>query len=329
MSYSDYLRRQVINTPKVIDTQMRLPDASSFTWRTKLGATRENNRSVHVINNTFDPSSTPYNRRQVQSFPGSGFGGKVPDASSHTLSLGARSIGQDNFSGGRIVTNTLNAVEGCLTRPPASQVVSEYGNAEGRIAGLNMGYTRQRRGSGDNFVDNIGVCTAQFRPLTKSHFVDRIPDLKTRKIGTQSIDPGDSLGRQIVQNTIDCRITDTVVGKSDVVDSNGINLPVEKHVIPYNSYSPSPKNTVGSPENLVNRGFITGIQGPQTGGGNTPGSRAPIVGGVSVKPKASINHRGQATHTGIRYPRPYIPPTGAPARLRLNGPIFGTKEPRV
>jgi len=319
MSYSDYLRRQVINTPKVIDTQMRLPDASSFTWRTKLGATRENNRSVHVINNTFDPSSTPYNRRQVQSFPGSGFGGKVPDASSHTLSLGARSIGQDNFSINKIQTVPFNAAGGCLTRPPASQVVDQTGNADGSVAGLNMGYIRERS----------GVCTAQFRPLTKSHFVDTIPDLKTRKIGTQSRDPGDSLGRQIVQNTIDCTITDTVVGKSGVVDSNGINLPVEKHVIPYNSYSASPKNTVGSPQNLKNRGFITGIQGPQTGGGNTPGSRAAIVGGVSVKPKASITHRGQATHTGIRYPRPYIPPTGAPARLRLNGPIFGTKEPTV
>jgi hypothetical protein len=35
MSYTEYLRRSQINTPKVIDTQMRLPDASSFTWRVK------------------------------------------------------------------------------------------------------------------------------------------------------------------------------------------------------------------------------------------------------------------------------------------------------
>jgi hypothetical protein len=235
------------------------------------------------------------------------------------LSLGARSIGQDNFSGGRIVTNTVNAAGGCLTRPPASQVVDQTGNADGSIAGLNMGYIRERS----------GVCTAQFRPLTKSHFVDTIPELKTRKIGTQSIDPGDNLGRQIVQNRINCRITDTVAVKGSVVDSNGINLPVEKHVLPYNAYSPSPKNTVGSPQNLVNGAFITGIQGPQTGGGNTPGSRAPIVGGVSVKPKGSITHRGRAAPTRIPYPHPYVPPTRAPAHLRLNGPIFGTKELRV
>ena len=311
MSYTDYLRRKMINTPKVIDTQMRLPDASSFTWRTKLANTVVDART-HAINNTFDPSSTPYLRRQVQSFPSSGFGGRVPDASTYTMGRAAGALGQDNFSINKIQTVPFNAAGGCLTRPPASQVVDESGNAEGSVAGLNMGYIRERS----------GVCTAQFRPLTKSHFVDTIPDLKTRKTGTQSRDPGDGLGRQVVQNTINCTITDTVAGKSAVVDSNGINVAVAKADIPYNSYSPSPKNTVGSPQNLVNGAFITGIQGPQTGGGNTPGSRAPIVGGVSVKPKGSITHRGQATPSINRYPHPFVPPTGAPAHLRLNGPVF-------
>lgn len=311
MSYTDYLRRKLINTPQVIDTQMRLPDASSFTWRTKLANTVVDQRT-HAINNVFDPSSTPYLRRQVQSFPSSGFGGRVPDASTYTMGRAARALGEDNFSLNRIQTVPFNAAGGCLTRPPASQVVGETGNAEGSVAGLNMGYIRERN----------GVCTAQFRPQTKSHFVDTIPDLKTRKTGTQSRDPGDGLGRQIVQNTINCTITDTVVGKSAVVDSNGINLAVAKSVLPYNSYSRSPKNTVGSPQNLVNGAFITGIQGPQTGGGNTPGSRAPIVGGVSVKPKGSISHRGQATPSRNRYPHPFVPPNRAPAHLRLNGPVF-------
>jgi hypothetical protein len=311
----------MINTPKVIDTQMRLPDASSFTWRTKLANTVVDTRT-HAINNVFDPSSTPYLRRQVQSFASNGFGGRVPDASTYTMGRAARALGQDDFSLNRIQTVPFNAAGGCLTRPPASQVVGETGNADGSVAGLNMGYTRQRRGSRDIVVDNVGVCTAQFRPLTKSHFVDTIPDLKTRKTGTQLRDPGDGLGRQRVQNTISCTITDTVAGKSAAVDSNGINLAVAKNVLPYNSYSPSPKNTVGSPQNLVNGAFITGIQGPQTGGGNTPGSRAPIVGGVSVKPKGSITHRGQATPSRNRYPHPFVPPTGAPAHLRLNGPVF-------
>jgi hypothetical protein len=315
MSYTDYLRRKKINTPQVIDTQMRMPDASSFTWRTKLAATRVNQRSAHVINNTFDPSSTPYLRHQVLSYPGNGFGGKVQDASSYTLSLGATSIGKDNFTSGRIVTNTLNAAGGCLTRPPASQVVSEAGNAEESVVGLNMGY--------------VTTCNDGFYPLTKSHFVDTIPDLKTRKIGVKSRDPGDGLGRQIVQNTMTCTITDTVVAKSAIVDANGINLAEKKSVLPYNSYSAPPNNEVGSPRNLVHGAFITSRTGLQTGGGNTPGSRAPIVGGVSVKPKGTITHRGWATPSINRYPHPFVPPNNSPAHLRLNGPIFGTRVPKV
>ena len=140
MSYTDYLNRMKINTPKVIDTQMRMPDASSFTWRTKLRATRVNRRTDHVINNSQDIPAPRLFSPSVQSFAGSGFGGRVQDASSYTLSLSATAIGNDNFTRGRIVTNTLSASGGCLTRPPASQVVSQSGNAEGSVAGLNMGY---------------------------------------------------------------------------------------------------------------------------------------------------------------------------------------------
>jgi hypothetical protein len=192
----------------------------------------------------------------------------------------------------------VSAGGGCLTRPPASQVVSEFGNADGSVAGLNMGY--------------VTTCNDGFHPLTKSYFVDTIPDLKTRKIGVQVRDPGDGLGQQIVQNTVNCTTTDT----------RGVAINQLKSDVLYNSYSPTPKNTVGSPQNLVNGSFITSPTGPQVGGGNTPGSRAPIVGGVSVKPKGSITHRGWGGNTRMPYPRRYVPPRDAPPHLRLNGPIF-------
>jgi hypothetical protein len=297
MSYTDYLRRKLINTPKVIDTQMRLPDASSFTWRTKLANTVVDMRT-HVITNTNDPSVPNVASKAVVSYPSSGFGGRVPDASTYTMGQAARALGRDNFSLNRIQTNTVSAGGGCLTRPPASQVVSQAGNAEGSVAGLNMGY--------------VTTCNDGFHPLTKSYFVDTIPDLKTRKIGVQSRDPGDYLGRQIVQNTINCTTTDT----------SGVALNQLKADIPYNSYSPSPKNTIGSPQNLVNGAFITSPTGLQTGGGNTPGSRAPIVGGVSVKPKGTITHRGWGGRNRTPYPHAYVPPNGSRPHLRLNGPIF-------
>jgi len=295
MSYTDYLRRKLINTPVVLDTQMRLPDASSFTWRTKLASTIVDTRT-HAINNGFDPSSTPYLRREVQSFPSNGFGGRVPDASTYTMGRSWRALENDNFSLNRIQTVPLNASGGCLTRPPASQVVSQNGNSDGSVAGLNMGY--------------VTTCNDGFNPLTKSYFVDTIPDLKTRKIGVQSRDPHDNLGRQIVQNTINCTTTNT----------SGASTYTRE--IPYNSYSAPPKNSIGSGANLVYGKFVTSRTGPQTGGGNTPGSRAPIVGGVSVKPKGSITHRGWAAPLRNPYPHPRVPPNNVPPHLRLNGPIF-------
>jgi len=320
MSYADYLRRVKINSPVVIDTQMRMPDASSFTWRTKMAATSVNQRSKHVINNTFDPSSTPYLRHQVLSFPGNGFGGKVQDASSYTLSLGSTSLGRDNFSSGKIVTNTVNSSGSCLTRPPASQVVSEFGNGESSTSGLNMGYTRQQTVNG--VVDNVGVCTSKFFPLTKSYFVDTIPELKTRKIGSspQVVSTQTAGGLQVVQDPIVCTTTDTIVGKGFVVDSNGINLPILKDTIPFNSYSAPPNNSIGSGANLVHGRFVTSRTGPQTGGGNTPGSRAAIVGGVTLLKKRSITHRGVATRTRTPYPNQFVPPRGAPAHLKINDP---------
>lgn len=313
MSYSDYLKRMTINTPKVIDTQMRLPDASSYTWRKKLAATTVNRRTDHVINNSQDTPAPRLFSPAVMGYAGSGFGGKVQDASSFTLAQGARSIGQDNFTSGRIRTITVNSSGECLAQTPASQVVSQSGNADGMRSGLNMGYTRQTTATGAT-IDNVGVCTAQFRPLTQSQFVDTIPDLKTRKIGVQSRAP-DYLGRQIVQNTINCTTTNTAgdTKSRTAVDSAGIGAVGPKVTVPFNLHSEPPHN----PEKGK---FITGIQGPQVGGGIIPGSRAPKVGGVSVIRKGAITHRGWANPSRNPYPWPRVAPRGAPAQLKINDP---------
>ena len=331
MSYTDYLKRLTINTPKVIDQQMKFPDASSYTWRTKMAATSVNRRTDHIINNVQDPSRAPmlFQPKNV-SFRGSGFGGKVPDASLFTLSRGATAAGRDAFSKTKIVTNTENTSGECLTRPPASQVVSEFGNADGSLSGLNMGYSRQMYvvqqltsppSTTTVVVDQTGVCTSQFRPLTKSQFVDTIPELKTRKIGSapQPSTTQTSGGIQVVQNKIDCPTTNTSGAvKSDAFDSNGVGRVASKPVA-FNSYSEPPHN-------LKKALFVTGVLGPQTGGGHYPGSRAPKVGGVTVRPKGTISHRGWGGRPRpSRYPEQRVPPTGAPAHLKINDPIQGIK----
>jgi len=177
MSYTDYLKRMAINTPRVIDTQMRYPDASAYTWRVKLAATAVNQRTAHVITNVQNPNPAPtMHQKQVMSYPGSGFGGRVQDASSYTLAQGASALNHDTFraSNGtrRIQTVTTTSGGHCLTRTPASQVVSELGNAENKpssivertpLAGLNMGYMRQRHG-GVQIAGQVGQCTSEFHP---------------------------------------------------------------------------------------------------------------------------------------------------------------------
>lgn len=310
MSYTDYLNRYKINSPKVIDTQMRMPDASSFTWRTKMAATSVNRRTDHVINNSQDTPAPRLFSPGVAGYAGTGFGGKVQDASSYTMSLGSRAIGQDDFTRGRIILNNPEDGTCCFSRPPASQIVSEFGNSDGDTAGLNMGYIRQRRGSVVTY--EFPLCNDQFRPQTKSYFVDTIPDVKFHKSGTapQPVSTQTAGGRQNVQNVISCVTTNT----------SGVALNQQKADVPYNSYSASPNNVIGSGPNLVHGRFITAIQGPQTGGGYLPGSRAPIVGGVSVKPKGAITHRGWANPTRTPYPHPRVPPRGAPAQLKINDP---------
>jgi len=339
MSYTDYLNRHKINSPKVIDTQMRLPDASSFTWRTKMAATSVNRRTDHVINNSQDLGIAPrLFSPQVMGYNGSGFGGKVQDASSYTQSRGSTAIGHDNFTRGRIIVNNIADGTCCNTRPPASQVVSEFGNSDRSLSladkgwvvptgvargaasnmswkmyagtGLNMAYTRQNTRTG--VVQEFLMCNSDFNPQAKSYFVDTIPDVKFHKSGTapQPVSTQTAGGRQNVQNAISCVTTNTA----------GVALNQQKADIPYNSYSALPNNSIGSKPNLVHGRFITAIQGPQTGGGYLPGSRAPIVGGPTPLVKRNINHRGWANPTRSPYPHPRVPPRGAPAQLKINDP---------
>lgn len=308
MSYTDYLKRMKINSPQVIDTQMRLPDASSFTWRTKMAATHVNRRTDHVINNSQDLGIAPrLFSPQVMGYPGSGFGGKVQDASSYTLSLGSTAIGQDNFTRGKIVTNVRNTSGGCLTAPPASQVVSEFGNSDGDISGLNMGYTWL-----NGAPNQVGVCTSDFYPQAKSYFVDTVPDVKFHRSGTapQPVTTQTAGGRQTVQNAINCITTNT----------SGVPLYQVKADQPFNSYSAPPNNCSGSGANRVHGAFVTGIQGSQVGGGHYSGSRAPKTGGATPFVKHSITHRGWGGRTRMPYPWPRVPPTGAPAQLKINDP---------
>jgi len=304
MSYTDYLNRYKINSPVVIDTQMRLPDASSYTWRRKLAVTSVNQRTNHIINNVQDPNPAPtLNSKRVMAYPGTGFGGKVQDASSYTMSLGASAIAQDFFGGPKIQTVPINSQGSCLTRPPASQVVYQNSNADGFPYGLNTGYQTAT-------LNGSGVCTAQFRPLTESQFVDTHPDIKTKKMGILPV--GSRTGDLNVDTNAGAQGTIVAVNTyttGNVKNSNGVVIPPATQ--PYNSYSAPPYN----PAKAV---FVTSPTGPQVGGGTYPGSRAPKVGGATPEVKRTITHRGWANPTRQPYPHPRVPPRGAPAQLKIN-----------
>jgi hypothetical protein len=274
-----------------------------------------------VINNSQDTPAPRLFSPQVMSYQGTGFGGRVQDASSFTLSQSARSIGWDVLTrpdGQRFRTPTL-AYQQCLTTTPASQVVNQSGNADGNSSGLNMGYTTQFI-NGAAVANRVGVCTQRFFPQTKSQFVDRIPDLKTKKIG-MTVSDGRYGDTQIVQNAIECVTTNTSgATKYEIPDANGIYLSNVSADVPFSSYSPPPNNYVGSYRNDVHGAFVTGIQGPQVGGQDRGGVRADKVGGVTLLVKHNISHRGWGGRTRMPYPWPRVPPTGAPAQLKINEP---------
>jgi hypothetical protein len=162
MSYSDYLRTKQINTPRIIDSRQRLGDASAHTWRTKLGATHIFRPTDHVLTNNSDPFiQAPSTKKQPLSITGTGFGGRVQDASTFTLYRGAKSIRNDTFPRNIIIDRGCNAAT-----PAASIVVNINGNFDGQTIGLNQGY-------------QSSCCN---EPLTKTCFVERLPQLK--RIGT-------------------------------------------------------------------------------------------------------------------------------------------------
>ena len=285
MSYTEFLNRKKINSPTIIDTRMKMGDASSFTWRTKMATNTVSNPSDHVINNTNDPSVTPNFYSKKPGSTSAKFGGKVMDASMYTLGLGSTSIGRDNFTGGKIIKGGGSG-NACLTRPPASQIVNQSGNADNSKLALNM--------------IHINTVTCPFTPLTKSYFVDTIPEIKTHKVGVSAVS-GSSKG---VQLPISCKDTNT---NGPSMNTDGSLVSKDEKTL--NLYSKGPTKT----------DFVTGVLGPQVSS-NGSGARAPKVGGALSRPKYSEKHHGRAWGPKP-YPSAFVPPTGAPAQLKINSPL--------
>ena len=300
---SDYLRRKQINTPVVKDTQMRSSDVSSLIWRHKLAVSTVSGQGKHVMTNGFDPSSTQMSvpNKRVQTFNSTGFGGRNQDVSSYVMTVSAKSIAKDVFTQGKIQTNTfLAGTTECLTRTPASQVVSELGNAESHVSdstGLNMAYMRQRNVNG-SVVDNIGVCNSRFTPETQSQFVDYLPNIK-RGLGVQSRDTwsgakGTAYGSQ---NPLDPKCT-TVFTSGNAKISNNADGLVPKALVPLGN--------VSRPYNQAFAVLQTAQTGPQVGTSNVRGSRAPKVGSALRKIPIVSSNKG---------PEPRTAPLFTPYRL--------------
>lgn len=269
MSYTDYLRTKQINAPKIIDKRMNLGDASTYTWRTKLANTTIRRPTDHVITNNSDPFLVQTGSKRPIVFAGSGQGGKVQDASSYTLSLGASSIGKDTFS---TTKQKLGGGSGnnCLATPAPSLIINHNGNYDGNKSGLNMG--------------SVTTCNQAYTPLSESHFVDTLPDIKTHKIDG-SLPAG-------------CKSTST---------QGNWNSKAE---VCLNLHSPPPIKT----------DFQTSVSGPQVSGNGKYG-RAPKVGGA-IESKYLPNfpeHHGLA-QTPKSVPAKFKPTTGAVAQKKIDGP---------
>ena len=305
MSMADYLRRKQINAPKIIDTQMRHVDVSAAVWRMKLAVSNIIGVGKHALNEVFDPSKTGTSAKisQVQSFKGAAFGGRNQDVSSYVMTKGAASISQDNFSQGKIQSVTTGGANTggttlCLTTTPASQVVSELGNAETRTGsnpdktGLNMAYMRERRSNGA-VVDNIGMCNTRFTPQVESQFVDYLPSIK-RGLGVQSREEwsgarGTNSGSQNPFGAAgECT---SVFTQGNAKISNAADGLVPKAVVVLGKPT--------RPYNLESALLQTAPTGPQVGGGTIPGSRAPKVGAAMRKIPTGINHRGPQPTTAM------------------------------
>jgi hypothetical protein len=293
MSYADFMRRKKINSPQIIDTQMKNPDVSSVIWRTKLATSIQSGLGDHIITNNSDPSNTGtslYNKK-VAIYKSSGYGGRNQDVSNYVLYSSAKSIAKDVFSG-KIVTKD----DTCLTRTPASQIVSEKGNSDLSLNGLNMGY--------------VSDCTPFFKPQVQTQFVDYLPSIK-RGLGGQSREDwnGEKINTHFgSQKPFVCP---TVFIQGNAKVSNAADGLVPKDIIKIEKPD--------RPYNLEFAKLQTARTGEQVGGGNIPGSRAPKVGGALRKIPSGINHRGVASLTKGRS-SPYKLNNGLRSVPAINNP---------
>jgi len=299
MSMSDYMRRKQINAPVVKDIQMRNPDVSSCIWRTKLAVSSVYGVGKHAITNVFDPSNTATSSKQqaVQSFKSSGFGGRNQDVSNYVMTLSASSIRKDNFTGPKLQSGTTGRAAGCLTSTPASQIVSQSGNSDGSISGLNMGY--------------VSTCTPKFQPQVQSQFVDYLPDIK-RGLGVQSREDwnGAKLTNYGSQNPLDPRCRGVFTQGNAKVSEAADGL-VPKDVI-----------VIGKPNRPYNSEFAilqTSRTGEQIGTSNLPETRATKVGAALRKIPTGINHRGPQPVTKM-VPEPYQLNNGMRSVPAINNP---------
>lgn len=234
MSCSDYLRTKLINSPKITDIRQKYGDTSSYIWDKKLATSYVSRPSDHVITNQNDPFLTnPSTVKQPTSYPGKQ-GGKVRDTSLYTLSLGASSIAQNSFSQTKLVQSY-----GCTGASPSpSLILDQQGNFDKSKIGLNMG--------------SVTTCANDYKPLTKSFFVDTIPDLKNQKINS-------------------------LVGCSSTTTSGNWNPKDEK----------SPSVSLRPPIN----DFLTAPLGPQISADGSVG-RAPKVGSALKNNRYVEKHHG-------------------------------------
>jgi hypothetical protein len=306
MSYSEFLNRKKINSPKVIAQTMTFGDASSFTWRRKMASATVYRPTDHVITNVSDPSVVPnFNSKKPTVYAGTGYGGKVMAASDYTLSRSAAAIGADVFSPTKLISVTSTRRGSgdetvCIAPPPASQVVNQNGNYDAISSGLNLGYVASCPSG--YFTPGVEIAVPAFRPLTKTHFVDTIPDLKTRKVGVQGQEvfaglPNTQSGSQ---NPIVCSSTNTS-GNWEAKSATRPNL---------------------HPVGPIKTDFLTGVLGPQVSADGA-GVRAPKVGAALDRNKYVEGHHGSARPRAWG-PRASALPRGdqpaAPAQLKINGP---------
>jgi hypothetical protein len=259
MSYADYLRTEQINRPRIIDRRQRLGEASNYIQHTKLGASWIQGSTNHVINNQSDPflptaiRIDQANRKMPIKFAGSGAGGRVQDASSFTLSRGARAVGADIFSSTKTVQR--ESIPPCIRATPApSLVINEFGNFDGQTLGLNQGY-------------QVSCCTV-FEPLRASQLVVRNPALDRLGVTSRESWNGVEGTNYGVQNTFNCRTTLTEA-------NHAIKL------IPHGNLNSRP----------IRADFRTAISGPQTSANGEFGRPGKLGGALRRIPYIE-SHRG-------------------------------------